>query len=277
MSCYNEFAYVYDELMDTAPYGEWCAYIKETLERYGVSRPIRTCGVGNPLEQEKNLVVDLGCGTGKLTEMLFDEGFDVIGIDLSEDMLEVARDRAQENGKQILYLQQDMREMDLFCTAGTILSTCDSVNYITELGELGEVFRRVNLFLYPGGLFIFDFNTTHKYRDVIGDTVIAENREDVSFIWENAYDEASGLNRYDLTLFLQDEDGRYDKSEEVHLQRGYTLEEMRGLLEQAGLRIVRCDDLERGCEADEASERITIVARESGKEKMAGNERIDKK
>lgn len=277
MSCYNEFAYVYDELMDTAPYGEWCAYIKETLERYGVSRPIRTCGVGNPLEQEKNLVVDLGCGTGKLTEMLFDEGFDVIGIDLSEDMLEVARDRAQENGKQILYLQQDMREMDLFCTAGTILSTCDSVNYITEPEELGEVFRRVNLFLYPGGLFIFDFNTTHKYRDVIGDTVIAENREDVSFIWENAYDEASGLNRYDLTLFLQDEDGRYDKSEEVHLQRGYTLEEMRGLLEQAGLRIVRCDDLERGCEADEASERITIVARESGKEKMAGNEKIDKK
>lgn len=265
MSCYGDFAYVYDELMDTTPYGEWCDYIKGILERYGVSRPIRTCGVGNPLEQEKNLVVDLGCGTGVLTEMLFDDGFDVMGIDLSEDMLEIARDNAEESFKQILYLQQDMRELDLFCTAGTILSTCDSVNYITEPAELTEVFRKVNMFLYPGGLFIFDFNTVHKYRDVIGDTTIAENRDDVSFIWENSYDEESGINRYDLTLFMKGEDERFDKREETHFQRGYTLAEIKEMLEKAGLVLVRCDDLERNCEADEESERIFVVAREHGK------------
>lgn len=265
MSCYGDFAYVYDELMDTAPYGEWCSYIKETLDHYGVSRPIRTCGVGNPLEQEKNLVVDLGCGTGVLTEMLFDEGFDVMGIDLSEDMLEVARCSAEESGKQILYLQQDMRELDLFCTAGTIISSCDSVNYITNPEELTEVFRKVNLFLYPGGLFIFDFNTAYKYRDVIGDTTIAENREDVSFIWENQYDEESCINRYDLTLFLKGEDGRFDKKEETHFQRGYTLTEIQGMLEAAGLKAVSFDDLERKCKADDNSERILVVAREQGK------------
>ena len=103
-------------------------------------------------------------------------------------------EKKMESGSEILYLLQDMRELELYSTVGTVISVCDSVNYILEEKELLEVFSRVNNYLYPGGIFIFDFNTDYKYREVIGDTTIAENRDDCSFIWENFYDSEEELN-----------------------------------------------------------------------------------
>ena len=136
----------------------------------------------------------------------------------------------------ILYLCQDMREFELYGTVAAVYSICDSINYITEPKELQTVFELVNNYLDPGGLFIFDFNTEYKYREVIGDTVIAENRDEGSFIWENAYDEETKINEYDLTIFVPSgEKELYEKHEEVHFQRGYTLEEMKKLLEAAGM------------------------------------------
>ena len=148
---------------------------------------------------------------------------------------------------------------------GTVVSVCDSVNYILEEDELLEVFSLVNNYLYPGGIFIFDFNTDYKYREVIGDTTIAENREDCSFIWENYYDEDEAINQYDLTIFVQEEEDVFRRFTETHFQRGYTVEQMTMLVEQAGMTIVEIMDADTHEPVTPESERVYIVARECGK------------
>ena len=125
----------------------------------------------------------------------------------------------------------------------------------------------VNKFLYPGGLFIFDFNTVYKYQEVIGDTTIAENREDCSFIWENYYHEEACVNEYDLTIFVktvEKKDGQelFFRFSETHYQRGYTLEEMKTFVEKAGLKFVQAIDADTHGEPDEVSERIYVIAQE---------------
>ncbi len=264
MEAYQDFAYVYDEFMDETPYEEWCERIDTLIKRYGVSKPERNAK--DVLDSEKNLVVDLGCGTGTLTELLYEKGYDMIGVDYSQSMLGIAMEKKQESDAEILYLCQDMRELELYSTVGTVVSVCDSVNYILEEAELLEVFKLVNNYLYPGGIFIFDFNTDYKYREVIGDTTIAENRDNCSFIWENYYDEEECINQYDVTVFVQEEEELFRRFTETHLQKGYTAGTIRQLLEQAGLELVEMQDADTdGCVTEE-SERILVVAREQQKE-----------
>ena len=260
---YEDFAYVYDTFMDATPYEQWCGRIDSLIKKYGVSAPTRDAK--DVLDSEKNLVVDLGCGTGTLTELLYQKGYDMIGIDNSGEMLNVAMEKRAESGSEILYLLQDMRELELYSTVGTVVSVCDSVNYILEEEELLETFSLVNNYLYPGGIFIFDFNTDYKYREVIGDTTIAENREDCSFIWENYYDPESAVNEYDLTIFVQEEYDLFRRFTETHYQRGYTPEQMVRLIEQAGLSLVEMKDADTDGEVTAESQRVYIVARERGK------------
>ena len=268
--------------MDETPYEVWGTFVAGLIEKYGISKPVRS-GTGQgkelteeydtaedseqALDEEKNLIVELGCGTGSFTQQLYKLGYDIMGIDLSPDMLNLARMKSQEMGYNIMYLEQDMRELDLYCTAGTIVSVCDSINYVLEDQEVIDTFKLVNNFLYPKGLFIFDFNTLHKYRDVIGDTTIAENREDCSFIWDNYYHEDEHINEYDLTIFARcdEKDEVFRRSVETHFQRGYTLEEMKGFVEEAGLEFVEAIDADTHEKPNEDSERIYIIARENGK------------
>lgn len=264
MEAYGDFAQVYDKFMDNTPYEEWGARLDSLIQKYGVTSPTRDAE--DILDSEKNLVVDLGCGTGTLTELMYDKGYDMIGVDLSESMLNIAMEKRQESGAEILYLLQDMRELELYSTVGCVYSVCDSVNYILEEEELLEVFSLVNNYLFPGGVFIFDFNTDYKYREVIGDTVIAENREDCSFIWENYYDIEEDINEYDLTIFVREDGDIFRKFEETHLQRGYTAAQMCSLVEQAGMTVLEVTDADTGEAVTEFSERIYIVAREGGKE-----------
>ncbi len=294
---YSDFARVYDELMDNAPYGDWCENIAALIQEYGISRPVRDgeglcpdgalgssqgvceacggrfggetdAGMSDPetlLASERNLVLDLGCGTGTLTELLCQKGYDMIGVDNSPQMLEIAMEKREESGSGILYLLQDMRELELYSTVGTVLSVCDSLNYLLEEEELLQVFRLVDNYLYPGGLFLFDFNTVYKYSQVIGDAVIAENREDCSFIWENYYHEEEEINEYDLTVFVQEEGDRFRRFTENHFQRGYTPETMRRLVEQAGMRLLRLLDADTLGEVTDRSERVYVLARECRK------------
>ncbi len=287
MEAYTDFAAVYDIFMDSTPYDVWGDFVSSLIEKYGVSTPVRSLqdegkelsawesedaavaeNSEEALEQERNLVVELGCGTGSFTRVMYNKGYDIMGIDLSPEMLDIARRKNMENGQNILYLEQDMRELDLYCTAGTIVSVCDSVNYVLDSEELLETFRLVNNFLFPKGLFIFDFNTLHKYRDVIGDATIAENREDCSFIWDNYFHEEDNINEYDLTIFarVDQEKELFARSVETHYQRGYTLEEMLSIVEKAGLRFIAAFDEETHEAPTEDSERIYIVAMEHGKE-----------
>jgi SAM-dependent methyltransferase len=296
---YSDFASVYDELMDDTPYEAWRKRIVSLIQKYGVSKPkqrsleaeleqdqasvaawadeteamAKTAEEGEMesiseeelLASERDLVVDLGCGTGTFSEMLYEEGFDVIGIDSSEAMLERAMEKREQSGSEILYLQQDMRELSLYSTVGTVVSVCDCINYILEEDELLQVFSLVNNYLYPGGVFLFDFNTDYKYREIIGDTVIAENREDCSFIWENYYDVEERINEYDLTMFLKREGDLFERVTETHLQRGYQSEEIQRLLEQAGFKVLLLRDADDEGEVRETSERVYVVAKEQMK------------
>lgn len=263
MEAYTDFANVYDEFMDETPYGEWSERIDTLIKKYGVSKPERDSET--LLDSERNLVVDLGCGTGTLTELLYEKGYDMIGVDMSESMLNIAMEKREKSGSEILYLLQDMRELELYSTVGTVVSVCDSVNYILEEEELLETFSLVNNYLYPGGIFIFDFNTDYKYREVIGDTTIAESRDNCSFIWENYYDEDECLNQYDITIFVQEEDDLFRRFTETHLQRGYTPDQITNLLKQSGLELITMFDADTNESVSGQSERILVVAREKGK------------
>ena len=157
-----------------------------------------------------------------------------------------------------------------------VVSVCDSVNYVTEPGELEEVFRLVNNYLDPRGIFLFDFNTDYKYREIMGDCTIAEDRGECSFIWDNYYYENEQINEYDLTLFIQEKNPDetqsdqmpqlYRKYKETHYQRGYTLKEIQVLLEKAGLVFEAAYDVDSKEEPSDTSERICVIARESGKQ-----------
>ncbi len=250
MEAYTSFASVYDTFMDNIPYEEWTTYWVDRLKEYGI---------------EDGLVLDLGCGTGTITELLAKSGYDMIGIDNAEEMLEIAMEKRAASGLDILYLLQDMREFELYGTVRAIVSACDSVNYILEEEELVEVFRLANNYLDPEGLLLFDFNTIYKYRELLGDTTIAEAREDCSFIWDNYYYEEEELNEYELTLFIREEDECYRRYQETHLQRGYTLEQMKDCLEQAGMIFVAAYDAYTREPVRPDSERICVIARERGK------------
>lgn len=247
---YEDFAEVYDRFMDETPYGEWADFVEETLKGAGI---------------RDGLVLDLGCGTGSVTELLAKKGYDMIGVDLSDRMLDIAMEKRAASGLDILYLQQDMREFELYGTVRAVISLCDSVNYLLEEDGLLETFRLVNNYLDPDGLFLFDFNTVYKYQNVIGDSTIAENRDDCSFIWENYYDETDQINEYDLTIFVRQEKGLFRKFTETHFQRGYTLPVIKALVEQAGLRFVEALDADTHGAVRKESERIYVIAREQGK------------
>ena len=245
MEAYTGFAEVYDLFMDNIPYEEWGEYVKGLLKEYGV---------------DEGLVLELGCGTGTMTEILASAGYDMIGIDQSEEMLEEALEKKQESGHEILYLCQDMREFELYGTVRAIICICDSMNYILEEEEiLGILTSAAHNYLDYGGLFIFDLNTEYKYRELLGEQTIAENREEGSFIWENYYDEESMINEYDLTLFVKEPSGLYRKEEENHFQRAYSLETIRELVKKSGLKLLHIYDAFTHEPAREDSERVYVI------------------
>ena len=250
MEMYEDFALVYDRFMDETPYEEWCQFVVGRLKQDQIT---------------DGILLDLGCGTGSMTELLAKQGYDMIGVDLSDSMLDIAMEKRAQSGHNILYLQQDMREFELYGTVRAVICLCDSLNYLLEENDLLTTFKLVNNYLDPNGLFIFDFNTVYKYETVIGDSTIAENRVDCSFIWENYYTAEDQINEYDLTIFVKQQKDLFRKFTETHLQRGYTLETMKRLVEQSGLIFVEALDADTHGSVTETSERIYVIAREHGK------------
>ena len=246
---YTGFASVYDCLMDNVPYDRWAEIYHDILKEHGIN---------------DGLVCDLGCGTGNMTLRLQDKGYDMIGVDDSAAMLDIAQKK--DDKKSILFLNQDMCSFELYGTVRAVTLACDSINYLLDEEDILELFRHVNNYLDPGGIFIFDFNTDEKYRDMIGDGVIAENREDISFIWENTYDEESRINECDLTIFARKENELFERFQETHLQRGYDIETIKDLLKKSGMEFVSARPLPDLFEdPGEDDGRILVVARERGK------------
>lgn len=217
---YSDFSTVYDMFMDNVPYDEWAENIVDTLNNHGIN---------------DGIILDLGCGTGTMTKLLESKGYDMIGVDSSEEMLAIA----SEKSDSILYLCQDISEFELYGTVRAVVSTCDTLNYVTEDEDIINTFKLVNNYLEPDGVFIFDMNAPEKYEEVLADNIFAENRDEASFIWENNYDEESRINEYALTLFMKDEEsGMYEKHEEYHYQRCYSRDEIKKFLKEAGLEVV---------------------------------------
>lgn len=253
MQQYTGFAVVYDLFMKDVPYDEWTKDIQDILSKENIT---------------SGLLLELACGTGSMTRRFSKLGYDMIGIDFSEEMLEIAREKStDEDG--ILYLCQDMREFELYGTVRAIYCVCDSLNYITEEKELVKVFQLANNYLDERGIFFFDFDTDYYYRDVVGDSTLAQSHEEGSYIWENTYYEEEEINEVNLTLFYPARDTEstgeafYRKYEETHFRRGYSLEMMMDIVKQAGMEWVNAYDAETKEKPTEQSERIVAVVRET--------------
>ena len=241
------FAAVYDRYMDNIPYDKWASNIKKLFDEYKLPSEV---------------VCELGCGTGQMTRRLKKLGYDMIGIDLSNEMLMQAVNNADSHG--ILYLCQDMRDIELYGTVGAMVSVCDSMNYLEDCDDLLKVFEGVNTYLDENGLFIFDMKTVHFYEK-LGCSTIAENRENGSFIWENDYDVNTRDNEYYLTFYEENEDGTFDRFEEEHLQHAFLVEEVEDAIKKSGLELLEILDATTLNTPDSECDRLLFIVREVSK------------
>lgn len=210
MEAYSDFANVYDGLMHDVPYDTWADNLEEVFRRLGV-KPKR--------------MIELACGTGNLTNLLAKKGYDMLGVDISEEMLTIAQGKAFEQNIKVKYLNQDMRELDYSKKVEAVISFCDGINYITEDEDLLDVFESVHGVLEDEGVFIFDISSYYKLKNILGNNVIAESEEDVAFIWENYFDDETSILEFDLTIFEQ-QGALYRRSVETHVQRAYRVDEI---------------------------------------------------
>lgn len=244
---YEGFANVYDQVMNHIPYEQWFERLKGYLAEHGTT---------------SGTICELGCGTGIMTELFAGAGFHMIGVDKSSDMLALAAVRKEQSGSGILYLEQNMEELELAEPVDAVISVCDSLNYLLQEDALNAVFQKVYKNLKPNGYFIFDMKTAYCYRNIIGNQTWVEQDEDVSYIWENYYYEESDINEYMLTIFKkQPESGLYERIEEAHYQRAYTVDDLKMFLEQNGFEVTDCFNETMSEKPAADSERVYIAAR----------------
>ena len=218
---YSNFAFYYDRLMKDVDYSKWADYIEELFKRNN---------------SEPALVLDLGCGTGSFCVEMAERGYEMIGIDLSPEMLSCAKTKALEKNLDILYLNQDIACFELYGTVDAIVCLMDSLNYITYKNDVKRVLSLVNNYLNPGGLFIFDLNSRYKLEHILGDNVFCSSDIDVAYIWQNSFDKAKSISRFDLTFFVGSDDG-YTRFDEEHYERAYDIDEMKKMIISAGLEL----------------------------------------
>lgn len=219
MESYKDFSLVYDSLIDE-DYEKWADYIEEIFKKYDT----------NP-----KLVLDLACGTGSVTKIMSDRGYEMIGVDISCDMLSVAQKKLE--GRGIPLLCQDMREFELYGTVDAVICTLDSLNYILDSDDLLKVFSLVDNYLNPGGIFVFDLNTEYKISEVLGNNTYVYNTEDIFYTWENEYDEQEKICDFNLTFFVKDGE-QYNRIDEVQSQRAYSSGEIENLLKKTNLNLL---------------------------------------
>ena len=218
MNSYSDFAYIYDSLMHRdINYEKWADYIENLFDMYDI----------NP-----KLVCDLACGTGNITIPLARRGYDMTGVDISEDMLNIAREKAQ--GTDILFLNQSIERLDLYGTMGAFLCMIDGINYVIAPKLLEYAFKRMKTcFMDPDALFIFDISTRHKLENIIGGNTFVHSDKNIFYAWQNRYIKEKNLSDMMLTFFVR-QGKSYKRFEERHLQRAYTEKELRYMLKKAG-------------------------------------------
>lgn len=220
---YTKFADFYDRLTHDIHYTRWADYLQSAFRKF---------------ERDPKLVLELGCGTGSLAVDLSKRGYDMIAIDNSTSMLNKAYEKAKKADADILFLNQDMRNFELYGTVDAVICLLDSINYITSVNDIKKIFGLVNNYLNPGGLFIFDVNSPYKLSTVLGNQTFYELDEDISWVWKNTYNSKSKTTTFDLTFFVKNQDGLYERYDETHKERAFSSEEIKGALNSSGLRLL---------------------------------------
>ncbi|NLM11807.1 MAG: class I SAM-dependent methyltransferase [Clostridiaceae bacterium] len=242
---YSDFAYVYDRLMRDIDYSKLADYIEVLFSEYGAIKP--------------KLLLDLACGTGNLTLEFARRGYDMIGIDISPDMLNCALEKSVNAQVSPLWVCQDMRSFELYGTVDAVVCTMDSLNYIIEICDLKSVFALVKIYLNPGGLFIFDMNTQYKFENILGDNIFYEIGEDITYIWQNIYNRDTRICTFDLTFFVKESGQLYKRLEEEQKQKAWSVNEVKAALDESGLKLIKVFDEYTLNPPSEKSERCFFI------------------
>lgn len=217
---YEDFASVYDALMDDYDYDAWAQHYLNLMRDAEGNLPARAA--------------ECACGTGSLTVRLAGHSINIVGVDLSRSMLRHAEEKARQWGVEAAFVCQDMKKLQLPRRVGTILATCDGVNYLTRPEDVQTFFSAAYAQLIPGGKLCFDCSSRHKLQEVMGDGFFGEERDGVATLWQNRYNQDTNVITMDVTFFVREEDGRYRRFREEHRQRAHSEQEILSWLEEAG-------------------------------------------
>ena len=218
---YQDFAEIYDRLMDNVKYDSWADYYVRLLSIYGV---------------REGKICECACGTGSLTIPLYRAGFQMTGVDLSREMLWQAAQKARKQGIAIPFVQQDMKALNLHRPMDAVIATCDGVNYLTTEEDLQSFLRAAWRAIRPGGALIFDVSTPHKLRDQLCAGLICEDLEDITYFWQNRWNSRNATVDMMLCFFIREKDGRYRRMEEEQRQKAWEMQELKNLLLRTGYR-----------------------------------------
>lgn len=223
MDSYSQFASVYDCLMSDVDYKKRTSYLLKLFKKHG---------------KVPTLLLDLACGTGGFSNQMALNGIEVIGVDMSEEMLSAARENSVDLGTDVLYLCQKAEELDLYGTVDGVICCLDSVNHITNIKNLEKAFKNVSLFLEQNCLFIFDVNTVYKHKSVLANNTFVIEQDGIFCVWQNEFDEKKLSTDISLDFFIEaEEEGIYERFGECFSERAYTDEELCGLLEKSGFSV----------------------------------------
>ncbi len=227
MQAYTYLPIIYDRLMQDVDYEKWTDFILNLL-----SKGSKDCEFKNILE--------LGCGSGNITEKLLEKGFEVVGIDSSFEMLEAAREKTSKHGDKIILLEQNITDMDFeVYEIDAVIAANDVFNYITNIEDIRKIFEFVYSHLADGAGFVFDISSSYKLSTVLGDNVYSEAMDDLVYLWENYYDDDEKILEMDINFFIKDIDDTYIRYEEHHIQKAYQEIEITELLKECGFKNIR--------------------------------------
>ena len=253
-SGYNSISEIYDKINAEVDYKSWADYFEKCFEKYLSSKP--------------ELILDLACGTGSMTLELASRGYDMIGVDGSDAMLTRAYDNAYDREiSGVLFIRQDMRAFELYGTVGAISCCLDSINYLTEYDDVLKCFKCVHNYLDPDGLFLFDMNTPYKFENIYADNSyiheVTDEEYGINYYcgWQNEYDHDTHLCNFYLSVFTEEENGKFSREDEIQTERCYSLDEVKALLTDAGFEIIGVFNDTNFSPVDEKTQRWHFVTR----------------
>ena len=247
---YDLIAPLYDRINGELDYSAWADFIEENIRRHNS-------------DMTTELVLDLGCGTGRMTLELARRGYDMTGVDLSPEMLDIARENAEREqlSDRMLWLLQDITEFELYGTVELAVSCLDTLNHLTSVAELKKCLSLVHNYLVPDGLFLFDVNGRRKFEQIYADNAYVMEEDGSLCVWQNAYDQKTRLCDFYITVFKEEKDGRYARYDEIETERMYTLRSLKSALAECGFEFVGAYSDFDFTEATDSDERIYITAR----------------